>query len=105
MSMTRIWTITRLTKDDEQHFDTFLECTTDTYEQAKTLLEDVYNDCKEGFESKTGAKYSNPKWLDKNILQVDCHLRAGYSILHTVDTFKIGWTWKEKMHNPKWIME
>ena len=103
--MTRQWTITRLVERQDGSKETYLEALCDSFAQAQGLLQDLYNDCVGApYEAKVGS-YSDPKWLDDNTLQVTCSLKAGYTVLLSTDTFSISWTWKEKIINPKWILE
>lgn len=103
--MTRQWTITRLVERQDGSKETYLEALCNSFAEAQGLLQDIYNDCSGiPYEAKVGT-YSEPMWIDDNTLQVTCSLRAGYTTLSSTDTFSIGWIWKEKTYNPKWILE
>lgn len=104
--MERQWTITRVSVNNNGgHTESYLEAIVDTESAAKELLQSVFNDASRRFETKYGAVYSDPEWKGENKLQVTCTLRAGFVNLSYTETFFIGWVWKEKIYNPKWILE
>ena len=104
--MERQWTITRVSvNNNDGNVESYLEAIVDTESAAKELLQSVFNDASRKFETKHGAVYSNPEWKEEDKLQVTCTLHAGCITLSYTETFFIGWIWKEKTYNPKWILE
>lgn len=108
--MERVWTITHLTvchKDGEMN--SYLEAICDTEAQAKELMQGIYNDAAKKFRSRhTGATYYDPKWLDEEHTKLEVKVSASavyVNDLSYTETFFLSWIWKEKMHNPKWILE
>ena len=101
--MERQWTITRVSvNNNDGNTESYLEAIVDTEREARELLQSVFNDALQKFETKYGAVYSDPEWKGEDKLQVTCTLRT---ILSYTETFFIGWIWKEKTYNPKWILE
>ena len=104
--MTRQYIITRLSvNNSDGEMNSYLEAICDTEEKARELLQDVFNDADSRFETKHGAVYSNPEWINADSFRVQCTLSVGCIHLSYTETFFLSWTWKEKVHNPKWILE
>lgn len=103
--MTRQWTITRLSIDSDGEIASYLEAVCDTEAKAKELMEDIYDDAQEEYSDKTGIVYSNPKWLNEEHTKLQLSASTFMSNLSYTETFFLSWIWKEKVINPKWILE
>lgn len=107
--MERQWTITHLSVFKDGEMNAYLEAICDTEAQAKQLLQDIYDDAARKFRSRrTGAVYSDPKWLDEEHEKLQIKLTA--SAVYTNDisyteTYFVSYIWKERTYNPKWILE
>ena len=85
--------------------NSYLKAVCDTDEAARELLQDTFNAADQGYESKFGAVYSNPEWINTNSFKMTCSLKAGYTTLSYTETLFLSWTWKEETYNTKWILE
>lgn len=106
--MTRQYTITHLSVHDGE-MNSYLEAICDTEAQAKELMQNIYNDAAKKFKSRhTGAVHYDPKWLDEEHTKLEVKVSASavyVNDLSYTETYFLSWTWKEKMYNPKWILE
>lgn len=78
-------------------------------EEAKKLMQSVYDDAKAGRLSKHGVKYSDPKWLTEThtTLQVTADINInGWLHSTTTEIYQLSDEWDSNIFNNKsWIID
>lgn len=96
-------TITHIYEDGK--IQSFLERICDNYDTAKQLLNSLYDEAFNEFEGRH-CKYSDPKWLDDNTLQVTSTIRCGGIVCKTTEVYSIHSEMEANIYSRKeWIAE
>ena len=86
----------------------FLVRMVETLEEAKELMQGIYDDAAAGREGKFG-KYSDPKWLDEShqTLQITSDINInGWLHSTTIETYHLSDDWESNIFSNKpWILD
>lgn len=89
--------------------NTFLVRMVDDFQNAKKLMQSIYDDAKEERVAKFGGKYSNPKWLDDKHLRLevthDININ-GWLHSTTTEVYELSDEWDFNVFDNKpWILD